>query len=77
MTDKNASLRQEDRVNKRAGHIAVGHKDRAIVWGGYLENQVDNDQYWNSSEVMVYNSLTQSLLAADPASRPATTEKTT
>jgi len=59
MTDKNASLRQEDRVNKRAGHIAVGHKDRAIVWGGYLENQVDNDQYWNSSEVMVYNSLTQ------------------
>ena len=35
----------------RAGHIAVSHRERAIVWAGYLENPVDDDQYWNSSEV--------------------------
>lgn len=29
------------------------------MWGGYYENQSENDQYWNSSEVMIYNSLTQ------------------
>lgn len=32
--------RLEENVNKRAGHIAVGHRERGIVWGGYLENQV-------------------------------------
>jgi len=49
----------EDNVNKRAGHVAVGHKGRALVWGGYMENQMDNDQYWSSGEILIYNSLTQ------------------
>lgn len=49
----------EDNVNQRAGHIAVGHRGRALVWGGYMENQENNDQYWSSSEIWVYNGLTQ------------------
>jgi len=49
----------EDHVNKRAGHIAVSFKDKALVWGGYMENQVDHDQYWSSAEVWIYRSLTQ------------------
>ena len=32
--------KQDDSVNKRAGHVAVAHKGRAFVWGGYMENQV-------------------------------------
>jgi len=51
--------RVEDNVNRRAGHVAVGHKGRALVWGGYMENQVDHDQYWSSGEIWIYNSLTQ------------------
>ena len=42
---------REEKVNKRAGHVAVSHRERAVVWGGYLENQTDQDQYWNTSEV--------------------------
>jgi len=58
MTDS-SKVRHENKVNMRAGHVAVSHRERAIVWAGYLENPVDDDQYWNSSEVMIYNSLTQ------------------
>ena len=25
----------EDKVNKREGHVAVRHKGRALVWGGW------------------------------------------
>jgi len=63
MFDSDSSIepvaRLEDNVNKRAGHVAVGHRGRALVWGGYMENQVDNDQYWSSGEIWLYNSLTQ------------------
>ena len=58
MADFPAKLRPEDKVNKRAGHIAVSYRGSALVWGGYLENSSDTDQYWNSTEIMIYNSLT-------------------
>ena len=57
------SQKHERKVNRRAGHIAVTHRGRGIVWGGYEENQVDNDQYLPSSEIMIYNSLTQTWMA--------------
>ena len=63
MSDSDSSVepvaKLEDNVNKRAGHVAVGHMGKALVWGGYMENQVDNDQYWSSGEIWLYNSLTQ------------------
>lgn len=30
----------EGSVNRRAGHVAVAHRGRTLVWGGYMENQV-------------------------------------
>ena len=32
---------------------------RGLVWGGYEESQLDQDTYLPSSELMIYNSLTQ------------------
>ena len=49
--------KQDDSVNKRAGHVAVAHKGRAFVWGGYMDFRFD--QYWSSGEIWMYNSLTQ------------------
>ena len=49
----------EDRVSKRAGHISVAHRGRGLVWGGYEESQMNEDHYLPSSELMIYNSLTQ------------------
>lgn len=57
------SQRHEARVSRRAGHIAVAHRERGLVWGGYEESQVDTDQYLPSSELMIYNSLTQTWTA--------------
>lgn len=48
----------ESYVNRRAGHVAVSYRQGALVWGGYLENQDYPDQYWTSSQVWLYNSLT-------------------
>ena len=48
----------EDFVNRRAGHVAVSYRQGAVVWGGYMENQDFSDQYWSSSQVWVYSSLT-------------------
>jgi len=51
----------EESVNRRAGHVAVAHRGRTLVWGGYMENQNgDNDHYWSTAEVWVYHSLTRS-----------------
>lgn len=55
----NSSERHEARVSRRAGHIAVAHRERGLVWGGYEESQHDHDTYLPSSELMIYNSLTQ------------------
>jgi len=50
----------EKEVNMRAGHVAVSYGPGAIVWGGYMENQVEfEEQYWASSQVWLYSSLTQ------------------
>ena len=57
------SQRHEARVSRRAGHIAVAHRERGLVWDGYEESQVDSDQYLPSSELMIYNSLTQTWTA--------------
>jgi len=62
MVDRDPKVGPADQAaefNKRAGHIAVSHKGRALVWGGYQENQVESDQYWSSGEIWLYNSLTQ------------------
>jgi len=49
----------EDNVNRRAGHVAVSHQGRVIVWGGYMENQTDSSgDYWPTTEVWIYCSLT-------------------
>ena len=40
VTEEPQEFRNEDNVNRRAGHVAVAHNGRVIVWGGYMENQV-------------------------------------
>jgi len=57
-TEEALGFTNEDNVNKRAGHVAVAHNGRVIVWGGYMENQSnDGGDYWPTSEVWIYSSL--------------------
>lgn len=49
----------EDKVNQRAGHVAVSHKGRTLVWGGYMENRVETDHYWSTSDIMIHHNLTK------------------
>lgn len=32
------SISMHEKIHRRSGHIAVVHKDRMIVWGGYVVN---------------------------------------
>lgn len=53
----------EDNINQRAGHIAVSHRGRTLVWAGYMENQIDTDHYWSTTDVMIYHTLTKTWVA--------------
>jgi len=50
-------------VNQRAGHIAVSHRGRTLVWAGYMENQVNTDHYWSTADVMIHHNLTKTWVA--------------
>ena len=54
----------DDEVNRRAGHVAVNHAGRILVWGGY-ETGRPNEQfpygrhrYWRTDWFMVFNHVT-------------------
>jgi len=58
VTEEPQEFKNEDNVNRRAGHVAVSHNGRVIVWGGYMENQSsEGGDYWPTNEVWIYSSL--------------------
>ena len=48
-----------NKANHRAGHTMVAHRGRAVVWGGYMENQDNIDQIWPSNEILFFEAMTQ------------------
>ena len=54
----------DDEVNRRAGHVAVCHAGRVLVWGGYTSGPIDahwdhgRHRYWRTDWFMVLDPVT-------------------
>ena len=54
----------DDEVNRRAGHVAVNHSGRVLVWGGYASGPDDSQwdegrhRYWKTDWFMVSDPVT-------------------
>ena len=54
----------DDEVNRRAGHVAVCHAGRVLVWGGYASGPDDSQwdegrhRYWRTDWFMVLDPVT-------------------
>ena len=54
----------DDEVNRRAGHVAVNHAGRVLVWGGYASGPSDSQwdegrhRYWRTDWFMVLDPVT-------------------
>ena len=54
----------DDEVNRRAGHVAVYHAGRVLVWGGYASGPDDSQwdegrhRYWRTDWFMVLDPVT-------------------